>query len=173
MKDTKVLTPPRPRGRPRAMHGPCSTVTTWIPTDLRLRLQIWSEETGRSISDLCREVIINELNLIGDEILSHVYVHKKHTYSGGLPPLRVRRMQSAHEGRARRLGLQWDSVDLRRVYEHWKGVCGICGHPVGFDEFTVDHIVPVSRQGPHVFDNLQPAHSSCNSSKGDRIRVPS
>lgn len=94
-------------------------------------------------------------------------VHE-HRYKGGLPPMRLRRLQIAAEGRARRRGLPWDMVDFRAVYKEHNGCCGICRAPLPLEEFTIDHIVPLSRGGPHVFANLQPAHRSCNSSKRDK-----
>jgi 5-methylcytosine-specific restriction endonuclease McrA len=93
---------------------------------------------------------------------------RPHKYVGGPPPKRIKQMQLGHEVRARRYGVPWDMVDLRKVYAHHKGVCGICYQPVSFDEFAIDHIKPLSRGGPHVFENLQPAHKSCNSRKGSR-----
>lgn len=95
-------------------------------------------------------------------------IHREHKYRGGLPSLRLRRLQAAHEVRARTAGVPWDFIDLRRVYEKGNGCCGICGKPVEIETFTVDHIVPMSKGGPHLLDNLQPAHFSCNSQKGDR-----
>lgn len=92
----------------------------------------------------------------------------EHRYVGGPPPRRIYKMQLAHEGRARRAGVTWDVVDLRRVYKHWAGKCGICGNAVSLETFTIDHIVPLSKGGPHRFENLQPAHFSCNSRKGNR-----
>jgi 5-methylcytosine-specific restriction endonuclease McrA len=96
-------------------------------------------------------------------------VYHEHRYRGGLPPMRLRRMQIHHEGRARRLGLPWDMVDLRLVFKKSDGRCGICGEPVDLDTFTIDHIVPLSKGGGHVFDNLQPAHKACNSRKGSKL----
>lgn len=93
---------------------------------------------------------------------------REHKYVGGPPPPRIKRMQLAHEVRARRVGVEWEMVDLRRVYAHWNGQCGICRSPVGIEEFTIDHIIPLSQNGPHRLDNLQPAHSRCNSQKGGR-----
>lgn len=99
--------------------------------------------------------------------------HREHRYKGGLPPLRLRRLQAAHETRARKAGVDWDFVDLRHVYAKTQGICGICSSPVEFDNFTVDHIVPMSKGGPHLLSNLQPAHGGCNSRKRDRIsRLP-
>lgn len=92
---------------------------------------------------------------------------RERKYIGGPPPMRIKRMQFSHEVRARRLGLEYDLIDFRRVYAHHKGLCGICHQPVSFETFTIDHIIPTSRRGPHLFENLQPAHLACNSKKGD------
>lgn len=94
--------------------------------------------------------------------------HHEHRYRGGVPPRRLRRMQIAHEVRARQAGVPWDFVDLRLVYAKTDGRCGICRQPVSLDVFTIDHILPMTRGGPHLLDNLQPAHRSCNSKKGNR-----
>lgn len=76
-------------------------------------------------------------------------------------------MALAHEARARKAGIVYDLIDLREVYAKTNGVCGICGLAVSFDEFAVDHIDPVSKGGPHLLWNLQPAHKACNSRKGN------
>jgi hypothetical protein len=76
---------------------------------------------------------------------------REHRYKGGPPPLRVRRMQSAHEGKARRAGIPWDMVDLRNVYRHHAGRCGICGDPVSLEDFCIDHVRPLSKGGTHIF----------------------
>lgn len=102
------------------------------------------------------------------EARSGVGTSREHRYVGGPPPPRIKAMQLAHEVRARKAGVDWDLIDLRAVYRHWKGICGICREPVGLDEFTIDHIVPLSRGGPHLFDNMQPAHRACNSRKGNK-----
>lgn len=63
-------------------------------------------------------------------------------------------------------------VDLRRLYLRDKGVCGVCGLPVPFDNdpeniwgATRDHIVPLAVGGEHTYGNCQLAHRICNSLK--------
>lgn len=55
-------------------------------------------------------------------------------------------------------------------------VCAICGKP--FDKTdpkkkkTIDHIIPISKNGNHTLSNIQIAHGSCNSKKGNRSYTP-
>ena len=93
---------------------------------------------------------------------------REHKYVGGPPPPRIRKMQYAHEARARQAGVQWEIIDPRTVYKHHQGLCGICHLPVELEIFTIDHIVPLDKGGPHIFSNLQPAHWICNVRKGNR-----
>lgn len=92
--------------------------------------------------------------------------HTRHVYERGKPPLRLYQMQNAHQGRARAAGVLWEIVDFRDLYEARKGICGICCEPVGFHDFTVDHVLPLVLGGPHLFENLQLAHKDCNTKKG-------
>lgn len=48
-------------------------------------------------------------------------------------------------------------------------VCGICGDEIESGDLHIDHILPVARGGTNDLDNLQPAHSFCNISKGARV----
>lgn len=55
------------------------------------------------------------------------------------------------------------------VLERDGRVCGICGEEIAEgDELHIDHIKPLARGGSNDFDNLQPAHGSCNRRKGAR-----
>ncbi|MFJ4637603.1 HNH endonuclease [Streptomyces hygroscopicus] len=63
----------------------------------------------------------------------------------------------------------------RDVYERDKWTCGLCRRPVDPGlawphpmSASVDHILPLSQGGSHTLANVQCAHLSCNSSKGDR-----
>lgn len=55
-------------------------------------------------------------------------------------------------------------------------MCQICNAPVLTDAIypeplspTIDHIVPLSRDGKHQADNVQLAHWLCNARKSDRL----
>ena len=52
--------------------------------------------------------------------------------------------------------------DRRIIYNRYKGRCAICGRFVPYDEFTIDHIIPLAKGGTNAMENLQCAHSWCN-----------
>lgn len=55
------------------------------------------------------------------------------------------------------------------VYNKACGCCTICGEFVPIDDFTIDHIMPISKGGSYDLDNLQLAHPSCNRMKDDAL----
>lgn len=68
---------------------------------------------------------------------------------------------------------QGDAINPRAVYARDAWVCGICGEDVNPAfrypnpmRASLDHVVPLSKGGPHTYENVQCAHLSCNSSKG-------
>jgi endogenous inhibitor of DNA gyrase (YacG/DUF329 family) len=81
-------------------------------------------------------------------------------------------------------GCSIESISLRKLYERDGGICHICGKKTDWDDYrlnangafiagrhypTRDHVVPVSKGGPHTWDNVKLACFSCNSRKGDSI----
>jgi 5-methylcytosine-specific restriction endonuclease McrA len=51
------------------------------------------------------------------------------------------------------------------VLERDDGLCGICGEDVDPMDFDIDHVVAIADGGEHSYENVQLAHSSCNSRK--------
>lgn len=81
---------------------------------------------------------------------------------------RMKRREREQVRKARKLGQLIERVDPRIVYQMHGGRCGICSEFVGEDSFHVDHVIPLSKGGPHGYINVQPAHPTCNIAKGAR-----
>jgi len=59
--------------------------------------------------------------------------------------------------------------NVRRLVWYRDGArCHYCGRPVEFAEMTADHVVPHSRGGKTVLENLVCCCKPCNSAKRDR-----
>jgi 5-methylcytosine-specific restriction endonuclease McrA len=81
---------------------------------------------------------------------------------------RDRRIAYTHKVRAGKLGLNGSFT-----VEEWKGICAqydykcaICGSE---EPLTADHIIPMSKDGSNLIQNIQPLCKSCNSRKKDKI----
>ncbi len=61
---------------------------------------------------------------------------------------------------------QWETLLNRFNF-----LCAYCGKDIHFDP-TQDHVIPLSKGGPHTIDNVVPACRRCNSSKHDNIWEP-
>lgn len=60
-------------------------------------------------------------------------------------------------------------ITLDEIMYLFDGICQICLKEVeDTAEASRDHIIPVSRGGESVLENLQLAHRSCNTLKGSR-----
>ena len=55
------------------------------------------------------------------------------------------------------------------VCERDKGVCQICGEPIGEEAWHIDHFIPISKGGPDIPQNIRLAHARCNDKKGNRM----
>lgn len=47
--------------------------------------------------------------------------------------------------------------------------CQMCGKSSDIVKLTIDHILPISKGGTNILENLQPLCLSCNSKKGSKI----
>lgn len=81
-----------------------------------------------------------------------------------------------HYSRAQHYGVEYETIDRSAVFERDGWTCGICELPVDPDEpfpsagaATLDHVVPMSHGGGHVWANVQLAHFYCNTVKGNRL----
>ena len=91
--------------------------------------------------------------------------------------------RDSHRHRARKLGLAYDpSVTLKKLVERDGLRCAICGEMCDWNDHSwskysgpmypsIDHIIPMAKGGPHVWENVQVAHIICNSEKGANVQV--
>lgn len=76
--------------------------------------------------------------------------------------------------RARHHGVAYEPINKNEIFERDRGVCYLCGvqtvltpehHP---SKATLDHVIPMSRGGPHLKHNVRCACWECNTLKGAR-----
>lgn len=74
-------------------------------------------------------------------------------------------------GKARRRQLEKKGkvtlIEWRQKLLEVNGVCANCGTKDGIE---MDHIIPISKGGPHNIINIQPLCRSCNASKGNKLK---
>lgn len=87
-----------------------------------------------------------------------------------------RRRANHHKRRALKLKLPADAIRPTEVYERDGWVCSLCDLPVDRNiawpdpmSPSLDHVVPLSRGGHHVLENVALAHLECNTQKGNRV----
>jgi 5-methylcytosine-specific restriction endonuclease McrA len=61
-----------------------------------------------------------------------------------------------------------EDVPMDAIYLRDKGICQLCFKKCSRKEATRDHVIPVSKGGPHSFQNIVLAHNRCNAAKNNR-----
>lgn len=88
---------------------------------------------------------------------------------------RVREWKRDRENRRRAIKAATTVVRFRAldIFDRDGWICGICNQPVDpaarfpdWSRASLDHVIPLSRGGPHTPTNAQLAHLSCNVRKG-------
>lgn len=67
-----------------------------------------------------------------------------------------------------------DPIDPKILFELHNWMCWVCKEPINrrlrlpnYYAATVEHIVPLSKGGEHVWSNVAVSHAICNFNKGD------
>lgn len=88
-----------------------------------------------------------------------------------------------HRHRARKYGCIYESgITLKKLIKRDGLRCALCGEMCDPNDHewsehfgptspTIDHIIPMSKGGGHVWNNVQVAHAICNSRKRDLLEV--
>ena len=86
--------------------------------------------------------------------------------------VRVSKNLSRRQRDARKRATRNGDVSYRRILKrdgYWCGICGVMIIGASLSEIHFDHIVPLSRGGAHVEDNIQVSHSICNMRKHNSL----
>lgn len=70
---------------------------------------------------------------------------------------------------ARKRATQVGPVDYKAILARDGLVCHICGQAVEPADVEFDHVIPVSKGGPHSAENIRVSHAACNNWKRARI----
>lgn len=62
----------------------------------------------------------------------------------------------------------YERIDPQVVYARDHGICQLCQEPCTLEDASIDHVIPLSKGGPHTYANITLAHKRCNSRKGNR-----
>lgn len=99
-----------------------------------------------------------------DILLANKLWHKKNSSK-----VKEKSKRNRHIRRARLRAVPYERIASIKVWSDNFGICHICLNPVSFESMHLEHVVPLSRGGAHVYDNLRPSHPLCNLSKGTRL----
>lgn len=82
------------------------------------------------------------------------------------------------EHRLDRCTVRDNSITLQKLYAKFNGVCQCCGKQLTFDVDTndnyyptIDHVIPISKGGNHIWQNVQLLCRRCNTLKCDRVEI--
>lgn len=94
--------------------------------------------------------------------------HTDPTYRDVLKARKIRRKRAMD-------GAQVDVVSLLRVAERDNWICYLChravmrGATIVREQWSMEHVIPLSKGGRHTYDNVRLAHRGCNSSKNNKM----
>ncbi|MGH9316927.1 MAG: HNH endonuclease [Thermoanaerobaculia bacterium] len=76
---------------------------------------------------------------------------------------------AARDRKARKRAAFVETVRKKDIYARDNGRCRWCGAGLSFKEATLDHLVPLARNGKHEIANVILSCKSCNLSKGASV----
>lgn len=62
-----------------------------------------------------------------------------------------------------------EHIDRDVVFVRDRGICYLCGKSVDPSDWHLDHVIPLSKGGDHLYENVKVTHPLCNLKKGNRL----
>lgn len=79
-------------------------------------------------------------------------------------------LRNRENSRRRQTGTTHSRVMYETVLVRDGMVCHICGGEIpSLADLHFDHVIPLAKGGPHIAENIKPAHALCNLRKSDKI----
>lgn len=82
---------------------------------------------------------------------------------------RIRSRSSKHRKRALALGVNSGPVSFTKIVKRDGMKCHICRKLVALPYLQFDHVIPLSKGGEHLEENIVVTHAACNRSKSNKI----
>jgi len=107
------------------------------------------------------------------------YGQKNYKYCSALCRRKAHHRMQAHAKRARLRRVAWEKIYPLEVFRRANYICYLCGVKTDIGKRgtkfhlapELEHIIPISKGGPHTWDNVACACRSCNSLKGAKLLV--
>lgn len=135
---------------------------------MRERLDRWARENPEEAKRLSRERALRYAAEHPERIKASQARHRRSPAAKARrkryrdsPEARAARAELVRFKRRLRRDVRWQQ--LRAIFEF---TCAYCGTGT-YDGLGIDHVIPVSRGGANVIENVVPCCRSCNSKKGD------
>jgi 5-methylcytosine-specific restriction endonuclease McrA len=86
----------------------------------------------------------------------------------------ITRGKKDHRSRARHFGVAYEPINAAGVMQRDNWMCHLCDEHIDsalrYPEqmsASLDHVIPMSKGGPHTYDNVRASHWLCNVLKSD------
>lgn len=134
-------------------------------------------QEDRRYRDAHREQIRETAKIYRKDNADAIKVRKKIWRAGAVD----QRRQAERKRRAARLGNGWEDYTEAEVLDLYGTDCYLCGEPIdlsaprrpgipGWERgLHIDHLIPISKNGPDTKENVRPTHGPCNLSKHDLL----
>lgn len=80
----------------------------------------------------------------------------------------VSKRQSNAKRRAQKRITTIGPISFEEIIQRDKQRCYLCGDHIETGDIEFDHVIPLSRGGPHIKENIKVTHSWCNQKKRDK-----
>lgn len=129
---------------------------TYIKGSVLSRHKKYFKKHGKIKSQLT----VNQAGYLIDGYVDWKVLHDEH-YKGYIKTCMIPYEQDLSNNRKARA-----SITERMVYDKYNGRCYLCGEKVTFNDFTIDHILPLAKGGINDIENMACCCKKCNHMKG-------